>query len=210
MAQTVAEHPALSPLWDATKNPDAASAVLTTSYKAAWWSCPRGHALQRAPRALLRDPACPQCKVAGSSASLADNRPALAALWHPEKNGDLTPSTVDATSTAPCWWRCPTGHDFQRAPLLMLRDGECPTCALAKTSLAVTHPTIAAEWHATRNDAVTPQRVDADHIMTARPGPSAPRPACRRAPRGAPRRARASGPAAPRPRPRRRGADPPL
>jgi superfamily II DNA or RNA helicase len=167
MPQTVAEHPALGPLWDATKNPDAASAVVTTSYKAAWWSCPRGHAFQRAPRALLRDPTCPQCKVAGSSASLADKRPALAALWHLERNGDLTPSTVEATSTAPCWWRCPAGHDFQRAPLLMLRDAECPTCALAKTSLAVTHPTIAAEWSVSRNGAVTPQMVDADHIMTA-------------------------------------------
>ncbi|WP_437713235.1 zinc-ribbon domain-containing protein [Sorangium sp. So ce448] len=167
MSQTVAEHLALGPLWDATKNPDAASTVSAMSYKAAWWSCPRGHAFQRAPRALLRDPACPQCKVAGSSASLADKRPALAALWHPEKNGDLTPSTVDATSTAPCWWRCPAGHDFQRAPLLMIRDAECPTCALAKTSLVVTHPTIAAEWNTARNGAVTPQSVDADHIMTA-------------------------------------------
>ena len=167
MSQTVAGHSALGPLWDATKNPDAASSVLVTSYKAAWWLCPRGHAFQRAPRALLRDPACPQCKVAGSSASLADKRPALAAIWHPEKNGELALGTVDATSTAPCWWRCIEGHAFQRAPLLMLRDAECPTCGLAKTSLAVTHPTIAAEWHATRNEAVTPQMVDADHIMTA-------------------------------------------
>ncbi len=167
MSQTVARHPALGPLWDVTRNTDAASAVLVTSYKAAWWSCLRGHAFQRAPRALLRDPACPQCKVAGSSASLADKRPALAAIWHPEKNGELALGTVDATSTAPCWWRCIEGHDFQRAPLLMLRDAECPTCGLAKTSLAVTHPTIATEWHAARNEAVTPQMVDADHIMTA-------------------------------------------
>ncbi len=167
MAQTVAEHPALAPLWDAAKNPDAATAVLATSYKASWWLCRRGHAFQRSPRALLRDPGCPQCKVAGAGASIADKRPTLAALWHPDKNGDLAPANVDATSTAPCWWRCPAGHDFQRAPLLMLRDADCPTCALAKTSLAVTHPSVAAEWNATRNGAVTPQMMDADHIMTA-------------------------------------------
>jgi hypothetical protein len=167
MSQTIAEHPALGPLWDTTKNPDAASTVLVTSYKPAWWSCPRGHAFQRAPRALLRDPGCPQCKVAGASTSLADKRPTLAPLWHGERNGDLSPSTVDATSTAPCWWRCPAGHDFQRPPLLMLRDAQCPTCALVKTSLAVTHPAVAAEWNTMRNDAVTPQMIDADQIMTA-------------------------------------------
>lgn len=166
MAQTVAEHAALASLWDATKNPDAASAVPVTSYKAAWWLCHRGHAFQRAPRVLLRNPACPQCEVEGTGASIAAKRPTLAALWHPEKNADLTPSTVDATSTAPCWWRCPAGHEFQRAPLLMLRDPECPTCEFAKSSLAVTQPTVAAEWHATRNGMVTPEMVDADHIMT--------------------------------------------
>jgi superfamily II DNA or RNA helicase len=167
MAQTVAAHPALGPLWDAAKNAEAATAVLTTSYKAAWWSCVRGHSFQRSPRALLRESSCPQCKVAGSSASLADKRPGLAALWHPDRNGDLTPATVDATSTAACWWRCTQGHDFQRAPLLMLANADCSTCALAQTSLAVTHATVAAEWSAARNGAVTAQMVDADHMMTA-------------------------------------------
>ena len=166
MNQFVADHPALGPLWDAGKNAEPASAVSSSSFKAAWWACPRGHAFQRAPRLLLREPACPQCKVAGAGASLADKRPTLGNLWHPEKNAPLTLATVDATSTAACWWRCPAGHDYQRAPLLMLRDADCPTCALVKTSLAVTHPTIAAEWHATRNEAMTPHGVDADHIMT--------------------------------------------
>src|SRR5688572_26037114 len=98
MPETVADNPALVALWDTAKN-GSASAVLAHSYKSAWWSCPRGHAFQRSPRALVRDPACPQCKVASGASSLADARPALAALWHPEKNGALTPSTVDATHT---------------------------------------------------------------------------------------------------------------
>jgi superfamily II DNA or RNA helicase len=167
MPQTIAEHPALAPLWDSAKNPEAPATVAVTSYKAAWWSCARGHSFQRAPRALLRDPACPQCKVAGGGAAITDKQPTLARLWHPEKNGALLPKNVDATSTAPCWWRCPAGHDFQRAPLLMLRDPDCPTCALVKTSLAVTHPAVAAEWNAARNGAVTPEGVDAEHMMTA-------------------------------------------
>ncbi|MCC6521773.1 MAG: methyltransferase-like protein [Polyangiaceae bacterium] len=167
MAQSVAEHPALGPLWDNARNQDSPAAVATTSYKGAWWACPRGHSFQRSPRALLRDAACPLCKVTGANGSLMDKRPTLAGLWHPDKNGELTPSTVEATSTAPCWWRCPAGHDYQRAPLLMLRDADCPNCRLAKTSLAATYPLVAQEWNATRNGAVTPEMVDPEHIMTA-------------------------------------------
>lgn len=167
MAQTVADNPALLTIWDAAKNAEPATAVLAHSYKTAWWTCTRGHSFQRSPRALLADATCPQCKLASTGTSLADKRPTLVPLWHPEKNGALRPSSVDATHTGSCWWRCPNGHDFQRPPLLMLRDADCPTCALAATSLAALFPAVAAEWNATRNGDVTPQMVDSDHIMTA-------------------------------------------
>jgi superfamily II DNA or RNA helicase len=167
MSQTIARHPALAALWDASKNADDPTKLLVTSYKTVWWACPKGHSFERKPHLFVRDPVCPQCKVAGGGGSLADKKPHLSAIWHREKNGALTLATVDAMSAAPCWWRCTEGHEFQRAPLQMLRDSSCPTCALAKTSLAVTHPTIAAEWNAKRNDGVTPSTVDADHIMTA-------------------------------------------
>src|SRR5262249_22015 len=109
MRQTVAEPPALGPLWGGGKNTDPAAVVQVHSDKAAWWVCPQGHSFQRSPRVLFRDPVCPQCKVGASSVSIADKRPTLAGLWHPEKNADLKPSTVDAMSTAPCWWRCSVG-----------------------------------------------------------------------------------------------------
>ncbi|MFO0559987.1 MAG: zinc-ribbon domain-containing protein [Polyangiales bacterium] len=167
MAQTVAQHPLLAVLWDSSKNTDPSAKVLVTSQALASWRCAKGHEFQRAPRMLLRSPACPQCKVSGAGSSLADKKPTLSAIWHPEKNGALKLTTVDAMSTAPCWWRCTEGHEFQRPPLQMLKDSSCPTCALAKSSLSVTHPAIAAEWNATRNDGVTPLTVDADHMMTA-------------------------------------------
>ena len=44
MNQFVADHPALGPLWDAGKNAEPASAVSSSSFKAAWWACARGHA----------------------------------------------------------------------------------------------------------------------------------------------------------------------
>lgn len=165
MPQTVAEHPALAALWDAKNNLQAATAVAVTSKRPASWACPRGHTFQRAPHMLLRDPSCPHCKTAKASTSLADKRPSLAPMWHPDKNGELGPKNVDAASTVTRWWRCPSGHSFERAPILMLKNAECPTCALAKISLAALHPKVAAEWNAPRNGELTPEMVAADHIM---------------------------------------------
>lgn len=167
MSQTIAQHSALAALWDGSKNTDDPTKVLVTSYKTAWWTCGKGHSFQRAPRLFVRDAACPQCKVSSAGGSLAERKPNLGAIWHREKNGAMTLATVDAMSTAPCWWRCTEGHEFQRPPLQMLRDSSCPTCALAKTSLAVTHPTIAAEWNIARNEGVTPSAVDPDQNITA-------------------------------------------
>ena len=48
----------------------------------------------------------------------------------------------------------------------MLADDACPTCALAKSSLAALAPNVAAEWHPTKN-AIKPDEILADHVMNA-------------------------------------------
>lgn len=168
MAETIADHPTLLAIWDPTKNAEKASAILSHSYHPAWWKCSAaGHSFQRAPRMMLSNAACPQCKLGTASTSFADKQPALAALWHAEKNGTLGPRDVDSTHAGYCWWRCPKGHDFRRAPVVMLRDAACPSCALAQTSLAAVNPAAAAEWNQARNGQVTPHDVEADHMMNA-------------------------------------------
>lgn len=164
MTDSIDRHPVLSKLWDSDKNGASGS---TQSYRTAWWRCAEGHAFQRSPRAMLGDPACPQCKLGPKKTSFAETRRELAKLWHRDKNGALTPSAVDATHAGNVWWRCEKGHDFERAPLLMTRDAACPICALADKSLAATAPAIAAEWHAEKNGSITPEQVDADHVMSA-------------------------------------------
>ncbi len=166
MAETIAAHPVLGRLWDAEKN-GAADAVQLRSFRSAWWRCAHGHAFQRSPRLMLSDPACPECRRGPIVTSLAKARPTLVPLWSPEKNGQQTPASVDATQTRDAWWRCPRGHEFQRSPLLMVRDAACPVCAAAETSLAATAPAVAAEWHLVRNGDVSPTQVDADHLMNA-------------------------------------------
>ena len=166
MAQTVADTPALLALWDAAENPEPASAALAHGHRPMAWRCPKGHTFRLAPRLLLRNPVCKLCGVASRGRTFADERPGLAPLWHPERNGDLRPDAVDATHAGAVWWRCPRGHEFQRAPLLMLRESDCPSCALAKTSLAALFPELAKEWSQARNGDVTPDGVDPDHLMT--------------------------------------------
>lgn len=164
---SIASHPSLSKLWDAKKNTDAPASVQARSFRSAWWRCENGHSFERSPRSMLADSACPECRRGATATSIAKARPSLVPLWNTEKNGELTPSGVDATYTGNAWWRCPKGHDFQRSPLLMMKDAACPICAAASTSLAAKFPEIAREWHPKKNGEVTPSQVDADHIMTA-------------------------------------------
>ena len=165
MADMIADAPALLALWDREKNTEDPAAVPAQNYRAFWWKCANGHSFQRAPRMLLRQPACPTCGIA--STSLAAAHPHLVALWHPTKNDGLRPDAVSAQHAAEVWWSCEHGHAFRRSPLQMLHDTTCPTCALAERSLARVAPAIAAEWHPMRNGDISPEQVDADHQMVA-------------------------------------------
>lgn len=172
MAESIASHAQLSKLWDAEKNATAspsatAGAILVRSYRAAWWRCGKGHSYQRSPRSMLSDASCPDCKHRPTANTIAKVRPSLIPLWNLEKNGERTPASVDASFAGNAWWRCAQGHDFQRPPLLMVRDANCPTCAVLAKSLAITNPAVAKEWHPARNGAVTPAQVEATHIMNA-------------------------------------------
>ena len=167
MADTVADDPKLAPLWDTPQNPQPASKVQAHSYRPAAWRCVHGHAFARSPRAMQNDPSCPTCsKGANTHTNLAKLRPGLASQWDAAKNAGIAFATLDATHASPVWWRCPDGHSFQRPPVRMLADDACPTCALAKTSLAALAPNVAAEWHPTKN-AIKPDELTADHVMNA-------------------------------------------
>jgi len=94
--------------------------------------------------------------------SLADLRPDIAAEWHPEKNGDLTPQMVACGSHNKVWWLCPEGHPYDAA--ISTRTSTCSGyryCAgkailIGFNDFATKHPDIAAEWHPTKNGNLTP------------------------------------------------------
>lgn len=165
-------HPALAAEWHPTKNGDLTPQKISYGYdKKVWWRCTNGHEWQAAPKTRVRMGAgCPICANDVAQAGYNDLTtlfPAVAAEWHPTKNGNLTPSQVVPGSHQTVWWRCSLGHEW-RAEIVDRTRGTngCPYCGNKKVlagfnDLASIEPEIAAEWHPTLNGALTPEMVTA-------------------------------------------------
>jgi len=91
--------------------------------------------------------------------------PDLVAQWHPDRNRELDPATVSFGSQRTVWWKCAEGpdHEWRARVGARTRGDGCPYCAGRRASvtnsLATKRPDVAAEWHPTRNLALTPSDV---------------------------------------------------
>jgi rubrerythrin len=84
------------------------------SNREVWWRCRVcGHEWQSRVSSR-RDSGCPACHVRKlRERSLAVLHPHLLTEWHSERNGDLDPYLVAASSERRAWWRCQTcGHEW--------------------------------------------------------------------------------------------------
>ena len=128
--------PRIAAEWDAKKNGSAApEGMAPASSRRVWWRCPLGHSYQaQISGRTFQGKGCPYCagqKVLAGFNDLASREPAVAAQWHPELNGALTPETVTRGSRRKVWWICPFGHVWKAA--IYSRTGGkkagCPVCA---------------------------------------------------------------------------------
>jgi hypothetical protein len=160
-----ATHPHVALEWHPTKNGDLKPDQMRAgSDRRVWWQCSRDKTHEW--RAIIgnrsRGHACPMCsgRVATAKTSLLALHPEVAALWHPTKNGALTPDKVKPNAKKKVWWRCAANpkHEWQAVPKGM---GRCPICVGKKVtssnSLAGAAPAISAEWHPTRNGDLDPR-----------------------------------------------------
>ncbi|HVU60229.1 MAG TPA: zinc-ribbon domain-containing protein, partial [Mycobacteriales bacterium] len=96
-------------------------------------------------------------------ASLASANAAVAAEWHPVRNGDLTPSDVTPGSHQSAWWQCERGHEWQAIISNRNRGRGCPHCdgrvVGYGNSLADLHPALSAQWHSELNEGLAPSDV---------------------------------------------------
>jgi hypothetical protein len=157
--QSFAERfPETAPQWHAERNgeltPDLVSA---NSARRVWWLCPVCRYEWQAPVfSRARGYGCKRCAslragekygVPSANGSLAERRPALAAQWHPTRNGDLLPTAVTATSSKKVWWKCEYGHEWQAFINNRAQAPGCPKCTLWGTSveeIRLRHELIAA------------------------------------------------------------------
>jgi superfamily II DNA or RNA helicase len=140
-------YPDLSAEWHPEKNgtlrPDE---VKPFSGKKVWWRCrvDPSHEWQAKIQNRTLGDGCPMCGryVATSLTSLRAMHPDLAAEWHPEKNGLLTPDDVLPGSGKIVWWRCRVNPAHEWQVKIQHRAGArsgCPYCKSGWTLEAIRH-----------------------------------------------------------------------
>lgn len=134
------------------------------------WVCPVNsmHVYNLAIVDRMRGQNCPYCagkRILPGFNDLATTHPALAAEWHPTKNGDLTPQQVSKGSIKSVWWyREECGHEWTSRPNSRTASkAGCAVCSgnqvILSTSLASTHPDIARNWCHEKNENLEPTQI---------------------------------------------------
>jgi|APSaa5957512535_1039671.scaffolds.fasta_scaffold23303_1 predicted nucleic acid-binding Zn-ribbon protein len=173
-------HPDLASEFHPNKNKGLSPISLKAgTNKKIWWICktisenPCGHIWQTAGTERMRH-GCPKCGIIKASKSqsmpkkgesLLDTNPEIAAEWHPELNGKLTPRDISIGSGKYIWWRCKKGEDHVWKSVSYTRKSGsgCPFCSgkkVSKTnSVSTVMPEVAKEWHPTKNGEIKPSQI---------------------------------------------------
>jgi very-short-patch-repair endonuclease len=155
--------PRLAKQWHPIKNGDLTPHdVLRGANKKVWWLCEKGHEWEDSVKNRSGSKSCPYCygKRISDDNCLAKRNPSLAKEWHPTRNKGLLPKDVTVSSMKRVWWLCKKGHEWQTSINNRGRGKGCPFCANQRVSadncLAKKNPTLAKEWHPTKNGGLTP------------------------------------------------------
>ena len=164
------EYPQIAKERHPSKNGSLTADMVTPgSGKKVWWLCSQcGSEWEAAVYNRTRGNGCPYCSgrnVIQGRTDLQTLRPDLAAEWHPTLNRELTPQDVSPNSHKKIWWECSVcGNEWQSSPNSRSQGHGCPVCSQRKEkrefkSLAKTYPNVAAEWHPTLNNVISPKRI---------------------------------------------------
>jgi hypothetical protein len=150
-------NPSLAKQWHPTKNGDKKPTQYSfgSQFKA-WWQCSESHAWQAAIYSRERNE-CPYCsgRLVSKQKNLKVDNPALASEWHPTKNGKLKATDVTKSSSKKVWWICKNYHEWISSVNNRTNTINCPHCvgkiASKYNNLGIDNPTLAKEWHPTKN-----------------------------------------------------------
>jgi len=171
LGKSLAElNPILSKEWHPTKNGSLSPYdVSEHNGKKVWWKCDEGddHEWVSAVSSRSVGRGCPVCSGRKTVLSncLATLNPDLASEWHKAKNDLLTPFDVGENSHKKVWWKCENGDDHEWQAFVYSRSmgNGCPVCdgdkVVLSNCLTTLNPTLAKEWHPTKNGSLTPYDV---------------------------------------------------
>jgi len=165
-------HPEIAAQWHPTKNGTRTPrGVVGGTRIKVWWRCSKGHEWQAEIRSRTSaDHGCPVCDgkvVIPGENDLASAFPAIAAQWHPTRNGSLTPDQVTPYSNRKAWWICDKGHEYYSFISHRVQNSSgCPYCdgklvMPGFNDLATKAPWLCSEWEQDLNGSLTPQMVTA-------------------------------------------------
>lgn len=153
--------PELLKEWNFEKNKEIDFLRITIgSGKYIWWKCKKGHEWKSTVANRSNGTNCPFCAGLKHTVekSLAILKSEIAALWHPEKNGKLTPFEVAPNNDLSVWWYCSKGiahnHEWQQT-IKSMKKATYPYCTNKKVGLdnclAICFPQLAQEWDIEEN-----------------------------------------------------------
>jgi hypothetical protein len=165
--------PEIAEEWHPTKNGRLGPGdVRPSSGVKVWWQCRKDATHEWSAwleaRTGQRRPGCPLCAnhCPTPTNSLAARFPAVAAEWHPTRNGQLRPDRVVAGARRVVWWQCRNNPAHVWRAIVgarALRGAGCPACgnrvATKDNCLLARRPDLARQWHPTRNGPLTPADV---------------------------------------------------
>ena len=165
-------NPELIKEWHPIKNGELTPHDLTvsSSRKKVWWKCNKGddHEWEASPATRSTGSGCPYCSARYTSEknSLVYTHPALLKEWCYELNLGIQPSQFSSGSDKKVWWKCNKGSDHIWKSSIGGRSGRdrgCPICSGKKVvksnSLVSVNPSLAKEWHPTKNGNLTAEKV---------------------------------------------------
>jgi len=137
-----AKSPELSKQFHPTKNGNLTpETVKGGGHQKVWWKCYDGtwpdgsfaddHEWDATIKSRMAGSGCPCCVENGnkkvvSSNCLAAHKPKVAAMWHPTKNGSLTPNDVSPASNNKAHFICSQGHELHT--MICNKSDSCGIC----------------------------------------------------------------------------------
>ena len=161
-------NPELSKEWNYKKNGNLTpKSVFFGSGKKVWWTCPNGHEYIAAVAERYNGSNCPYCssqKVLTGYNDLMTTNPNLVKEWNYEKNKNLQPNKIFASSNKKIWWICSNGHEWKATINSRNSGNGCPYCSNRKVltgynDLTSKYPNIAREWNYEKNKDLQPENV---------------------------------------------------